>query len=70
MNKVVKAGIGGLLCISPAVYAVERIGAFHSDIRIAATGELAVTETIEVQSAARDFAALLPLRSTHQLRQF
>lgn len=54
MNKVVKAGIGGLLCLSPAVFAAERISAFHSDIRIAATGELAVTETIEVQSGPRD----------------
>jgi hypothetical protein len=53
VNKVVKAGIGGLLCLSPAVHAVERFGAFHSDIRIAASGELAVTETIELQSAGR-----------------
>jgi hypothetical protein len=54
VNKLVRAGIGGLLCISPAVFAAERISAFHSDIRIAATGELAVTETIEVQSGPRD----------------
>jgi hypothetical protein len=53
LNKVVKAGIGGLLCLSPAAHAVERFGAFHSDIRIAASGELAVTETIELQSAGR-----------------
>jgi hypothetical protein len=53
VNKLVKAGIGGLLCLSPAVHAVERFGAFHSDIRIAASGELAVTETIELQSAGR-----------------
>ena len=53
MNKVVKAGIGGLLCLSPAVHAAERLSAFHSDIRIAASGELAVTETIELQSTGR-----------------
>ena len=53
MNKLVKAGIGGLLCLAPAAHAVERFSAFHSDIRIAASGELAVTETIELQSAGR-----------------
>lgn len=61
MNKLVSAGIGGLLCISPAVHATERpsaipdrLSAFHSDIRIGANGELAVIETIEVQSNARE----------------
>jgi hypothetical protein len=54
VNKLVKVGIGGLLCISPAVHAAERLSAFHSDIRIGASGELAVTETIEVQSGSRD----------------
>ena len=61
MNKLVSAGIGGLLCISPAVHAAERLGAlpdrlsaFHSDIRIGANGELAVPETIEVQSGSRE----------------
>ena len=34
--------------------AVERVTAFHSDLRIAASGELTVTETIEVQTAARE----------------
>lgn len=54
MNKAVKAGLGGLVCLSTAVHAVERVSAFHSDIRVAANGELAVTETIEVHAAARE----------------
>jgi hypothetical protein len=47
-------GIGGIVCLSTAVHAVERVSAFHSDIRIAATGELTVTETIELQSSPRE----------------
>ena len=37
-----------------AAQAVERVAALHSDIRIAASGELAVTETIELQTGPRD----------------
>ena len=54
MNKIVQAAIGGLACLSTGAHALERVSAFHSDIRITASGELAVTETIEVQSAARE----------------
>jgi hypothetical protein len=42
------------VCLSTAVHAVERVSAFHSDIRIAASGELAVTETIELPGATRE----------------
>jgi len=52
VNKGVLAVIGGIVCLSTAVHAVERVSAFHSDIRIAAGGELAVTETIELPGAA------------------
>jgi hypothetical protein len=54
VNKGILVGIGGIVCLSTAVHAVERVSAFHSDIRIAASGELAVTETIELQSAVRE----------------
>src|SRR5918999_3660443 len=37
-----------------AAHAVERVAALHSDIRIASSGELAVTETIELQTGPRD----------------
>lgn len=55
MNKVAKTGVAAFcLWICLSAHALERIGAFHSDIRIAASGELAVTETIEVQAAGRE----------------
>ena len=62
MNKVVQAGIGGLLCLAPAVHAAERLSAFHSDIHIAASGELVVTETLELQSAGRGAPSGIVLR--------
>jgi hypothetical protein len=54
LNKVAKTGIAAALCLWTAAHGVERVSAFHSDIRIAASGELAVTETIEVQAAGRE----------------
>ena len=54
MNKGVLVVIGGIVCLSTAVHAVERVSAFHSDIRIAASGELVVTETIELPGATRE----------------
>jgi hypothetical protein len=54
LNKVARTGIAAVclwtLCASAPARAVERVAALHSDIRIAAGGELAVTETIELQS--------------------
>src|SRR5688572_2283898 len=54
MNKVVRTGLAAALCLWTAVHAVERVSAFHSDIRIGASGEVSVTETIELQAAGRD----------------
>jgi Predicted membrane protein (DUF2207) C-terminal domain/Predicted membrane protein (DUF2207) N-terminal domain len=54
VNKGVLVAIGGIVCLSTAVHAVERVSAFHSDIRIAASGELVVTETIELPGAMRE----------------
>lgn len=53
MNKGILVAIGGIVCLS-AVHAAERVNAFHTDIRIAANGELTVTETIELQGAMRE----------------
>jgi Predicted membrane protein (DUF2207) len=54
LNNVVRTGFAAALCLWTAVHAVERVGAFHSDIRIASSGEVSVTETIELQAAGRD----------------
>jgi predicted membrane protein DUF2207 len=54
LNKLVRTGISAALWLCTAAHAVERVGAFHSDIRIASSGELSVTETIEVQAAGRE----------------
>ena len=54
MNKVAKTGLAAAFWFAGAAHAVERVAALHSDIFIAANGELAVTETIELQSGARD----------------
>jgi Predicted membrane protein (DUF2207) len=54
VKKGVLVAIGGIVCLSTAVHAVERVSAFHSDIRIAASGELVVTETIELPGATRE----------------
>jgi len=55
VKKGVLVVIGGIVCLSStAAHAVERVSAFHSDIRIAASGELVVTETIELPGATRE----------------
>jgi predicted membrane protein DUF2207 len=54
VNKRVWVAFGGVVCLSTAVHAVERVSAFHSDVRIAASGELVVTETIELPGAMRE----------------
>jgi hypothetical protein len=58
MNNVARTRIGVFclwaLCLAGAAHPMERIGAFHADIRIASSGELSVTETIEVQASGRD----------------
>jgi len=53
VNKGILVAIGGIVCLS-AAHAAERVNAYHSDIRIGASGDLAVTETIELQSAVRE----------------
>lgn len=63
MKTLAGAAIAAALCLAGAAHAIERAAALHSDIRVAASGELTVTETIEVEAAAgaaglvRDFAA-------------
>ena len=42
-----------LLLFSGCAHSVERVTAFHSDIRIAPSGTLTVTETIEVQAEGK-----------------
>jgi hypothetical protein len=42
------------VCAAAAAHAVERVAALHSDIRIAPSGELRITETIELQTGPRD----------------
>jgi len=54
LKNVVRTGFAAALCLSTAVHAVERVGAFHTDIRISASGALSVTETIELQAAGRE----------------
>jgi hypothetical protein len=54
LNNVVRTGLAAALCLWTAAHAVGRVGAFHSDIRIASNGELSVIETIEVQAAGRE----------------
>jgi Predicted membrane protein (DUF2207) len=56
VNKVAKTGVAAfcLWGLVLSAHALERIGAFHSDIRVAASGELSVTETIEVQAGGRE----------------
>ena len=57
MNKPARARFA-VFCLwmgaAAAAQAVERVAALHSDIRIASSGELAVTETIELQTGPRD----------------
>jgi hypothetical protein len=43
-----------LLLLPLGAEAVERVTAFHSDIRIAPSGELTVTETVEVQAEGKE----------------
>jgi hypothetical protein len=43
-----------LLLLPLGAEALERVTAFHSDIRIAPSGELTVTETIEVQAEGKE----------------
>jgi len=54
LKNLVRTGFAAALCLWTAVHAVERVGAFHTDIHISASGELSVTETIELQAAGRE----------------
>src|SRR5688572_14883232 len=51
-----RTGLAALLYFSVLsfAHAVDRVSALHSDIRVAASGELTVTETIELQTGPRD----------------
>jgi hypothetical protein len=53
---VVRVALAALFFLAAPAQAVERVTAFHSDIRIAASGEITVIETIEVQAEGREIS--------------
>jgi hypothetical protein len=53
---VARVLLATLLFLAAPAQAVERVTAFHSDIRIAASGEITVTETIEVQAEGKEIS--------------
>lgn len=54
MRSIFSAAVAAALVFAAPAHALERVSALHSDIRISASGELSVTETIEVQASGRE----------------